>query len=640
MSTVTERLLGISTGPSGPPNTFPIWGYGLVLAVIVLGAIYAMPNLYPPNHALQIRSDAVDVRMSAEVVDVTLRALEGAGVEVIGTEMTDSHALIRVASAVDQLRGREIVQARLNAYAETAGDDRSYVVALNMAPTTPDWLQKIGARPLALGLDLSGGVHFMLEVDMDRAVNDRMSAEEDTIRAMLRDARIRYVPGEDWVDGPRLSIAFQDAAGRDQARSMIAEAYPDFTIMARPVNGRAGLWLTLDEDRIREIEDYAVEQNLVSLRNRVNELGVSEPLVQRAGRARIAVDLPGVQDSADAKRILDRFATLEFRLVAPPDASPAETERYPYEGREVVLERANIVTGERVINARQDFDPETQMPQVSITLDGPGGERMHQITRRNVGVQMGIIFTELRPQARTRVVDGEEVIERYLDEEKRVISVAVIRSAFGHRFRITGLGLGEARELSLLLRAGALAAPMYIVEERTVGASLGEENIRQGMNSMILGYGLVILFMLGYYRLFGLAANLALTVNVILIVALLSTLGATLTLPGIAGLVLTVGMAVDANVLIFSRIREELKTRSPQLAIQAGFDRALSTILDANITTMFVALILLAIGTGPVRGFAVVLSIGILTSVFTAIVVTRGIVNLMYGGRSVERLAI
>jgi preprotein translocase subunit SecD len=640
MSTVTERLLGISTGPKGPPNTFPGWAYALILGVVLLGVIYALPNVFRPDPALQIRSEAVDVRLSQDVLDVAVEALTDAGLDIVGTELAENQALIRLTDGAAQLRGRDIVQARLREYAQAAGDRRSYVVALNMAQTTPAWLQNIGARPLALGLDLSGGVHFMLEVDMERALGERMSAQEDTIRALLRDQRVRYVPGEDWIDGQRLSIAFADADSRDRGQALIAEAYPDFTIVPRPVNGRPGLWLSLDEARLREIEDYAIDQNLVSLRNRVNELGVAEPLVQRAGRARIAVDLPGVQDSAEAKRILDRFATLEFRLVAPPDASPIETERFTYEGRQVVLERANIVTGEQVINARQDYDPETQMPQVSITLDGAGGDRMHQITRRNVGTQMAIIFTELRPQTRIRIVDGEEVIERFTEEEQRLISVAVIRSAFGHRFRITGLGVAEARELAMLLRAGALAAPMYIVEERTVGASLGEENIRQGMYAMILGYSLVILFMLAYYKMFGLAANLALTVNVILILALLSLLGATLTLPGIAGLVLTVGMAVDANVLIFSRIREELAVRSPQLAIEAGFERALSTILDANITTMFVALILLAIGTGPVRGFAVVLALGILTSVFSALVVTRAIVNLMYGGRSVERLAI
>ncbi len=640
MSTLTERLLGISTGPARQVNTFSLPTYLLILAVVAIGVIYALPNLYQPDYAIQIRSEAADEAVDVEAVDVAVAALEEAGIEVIGRDISQRHALIRVSSSQGQLSGRDVVMARLSALAEERADDSRYVVALNMAPTTPRWLQNLGARPLSLGLDLSGGVHFMLEVDMPRAINDRMTAAEQTIRSMLRDARLRYVPGEDWVDGTRINVAFYDSDVRDQARSLIADAFPEFNIVPRDVSGRPGLWLTMDEDAVREIEDHAIDQNLVSLRNRVNELGVSEPLVQRAGRARIVVDLPGVQDSADAKRILDRFATLDFRLVAPPDTSPADIETFTYEGRDVRLFRESIVTGERVTNAQQDYDPETTLPQVSITLDSLGGERMHEISRRNVGQSMAIIFTELRPQVRTVMVDGEEQLENYFSEEQRVINVATIRSALGHRFRITGLGLGEARDLALLLRAGALAAPMYIVEERTVGASLGEENIRQGMYSMIFGYALVVLFMLAYYKLFGIAANLALTVNVILILAIMSVLGATLTLPGIAGMVLTVGMAVDANVLIFSRIKEEMEKRSPQAAIEAGFERALSTIMDANITTMFVALILLAIGTGPVKGFAVVLSIGILTSVFSALVITRAIVNLMYGGRSVKRLLI
>jgi preprotein translocase subunit SecD len=640
MSSLTERLLGISTGPARPANTFSVPTYLLILFVVVIGVVYALPNLYQPDYAIQIRSEAADRAVDPRAVEAAVAALQDAGIEVVGDDITQRHALIRVATSQGQLSGRDVVMARLGQFAEEVGDESRYVVALNMAPTTPRWLQNLGARPLALGLDLSGGVHFMLEVDMPRAINDRMTAAERTIQSMLRDARLRYVPGEDWVDGTRINIAFYDSDVRDQSRSLIADAFPEFNIVPRDVSGRPGLWLTMSEDAVREIEDHAIDQNLVSLRNRVNELGVSEPLVQRAGRSRIVVDLPGVQDSADAKRILDRFATLDFRLVAPPDASIADIETFTYEGRQIRLFRESIVTGERVTNAQQDYDPETTLPQVSITLDSVGGERMHEISRRNVGQSMAIIFTELRPQVRTVMVDGEEVLENYFSEERRVINVATIRSALGHRFRITGLGLGEARDLALLLRAGALAAPMYIVEERTVGASLGEENIRQGMYSMIFGYALVVLFMLAYYKLFGIAANLALTVNVILILAIMSVLGATLTLPGIAGLVLTVGMAVDANVLIFSRIKEEMQNRSPQAAIQAGFDRALSTIMDANITTMFVALILLAIGTGPVKGFAVVLSIGILTSVFSALVITRAIVNLMYGGRSVRRLLI
>jgi preprotein translocase subunit SecD len=467
-----------------------------------------------------------------------------------------------------------------------------------------------------------------------------MANEEDNLRRILRENRVRYVPSRDWVDGTRIDIAFYDEAVRDKARTVIEAEYDEFLILVRDVDSRPGLWLTLTEARVREIEEYAVSQNLQSLRNRVNELGVSEPLVQSLGRSRIVVDLPGVQDSADAKRILNKFANLDFRLVARPDARPSETETYPYEGREVVLERRNIVTGDRVTNAIQEYDPDTGTPQVSINLDGVGGDRMHDATKDNVGNDMAILFKELRPRTRIVVEDGVEVVKNFSIEEKRLISVATIRSALGYRFRITGLELGEARDLALLLRAGALAAPMYIVEERTVGASLGAENIEQGMRSIAIGFALVLIFMVVYYKGFGLAANIALTMNLVLLVAVMSVLGATLSLPGIAGIVLTVGMAVDANVLIFSRIKEELAERPPQAAIESGFDRAFLTILDANVTTFFVAIILLAIGTGPVKGFAVTLSIGIVTSMFTAILGTRALVNLVYGGRSLEKLTI
>ncbi len=362
--------------------------------------------------------------------------------------------------------------------------------------------------------------------------------------------------------------------------------------------------------------------------------------MQSLGKSRIVVDLPGVQDSAEAKRILNKFANLEFRLVAKEDARPSETERYPYEGRTIVVERRNIVTGDRVTNATQDYDPQDNLPQVSITLDGPGGERMNDATKGNVGNQMAILYKELKPRSRTVIENGKEVLQNYSVEEKRLINVATIRSALGYRFRITGLGLGEARDLALLLKAGALAAPMYIVEERTVGASLGEDNIRAGIRAAIGGYILVLLSMIVYYKAFGMIANIALAVNVVLLVALMSVLGATLTMPGIAGIVLTMGMAVDANVLIFSRVREEARDRPPQAAITAGFDRAFTTIVDSNITHLLVALVLLAFGTGPIKGFAVVLTLGIITSMFTAITVTRAMVNLLYGGRNLKKLSV
>jgi preprotein translocase subunit SecD len=427
---------------------------------------------------------------------------------------------------------------------------------------------------------------------------------------------------------------------RDQAQEAISKEYRDFQILPRDVDGKPALLMTMKETKIREIETYAIQQNLQSLRNRVNELGVSEPLVQSLGKTRIVVDLPGVQDSADAKRILNKFANLEFRLVAKQDARPSETETYPYEGRSIIVERRNIVTGDRVTNAVQDYDPQNNLPQVSITLDGAGGDRMHDATKDNVGNQMAILYKELKPRSRIVVEDGKEVVQNFSVEEKRLINVATIRSALGYRFRITGVGLGEARDLALLLRAGALAAPMYIVEERTVGASLGEDNIRAGLHAAVGGYILVLLCMVIYYKAFGMIANIALAINVILLVALMSVLGATLTMPGIAGIVLTMGMAVDANVLIFSRVREEAAERPPQAAITAGFDRAYTTIVDSNITHLLVAVILLAFGSGPIKGFAVVLTLGIITSMFTAITVTRAMVNLMYGGRSLTKLRV
>ncbi|MEJ2131336.1 MAG: protein translocase subunit SecD, partial [Gammaproteobacteria bacterium] len=549
----------------------------------------------------------------------------------IGIERDERSLVIRLASNEDQVLARGIVQDAL-------GDD--YVAALNLAPTTPAWLESIGASPMKYGLDLSGGVHFLLEVDMAKAMSNRLNALETDLKGLLRENGIRYRNMRVDTQG-NLSAVFRNEDDRDRARSLVLQRFREFLPRAEQLDGQPGLVLAMPQETRREIERYAISQNLQSLRNRVNELGVSEPLVQSLGSSRIVVDLPGVQDSARAKVILGKVANLEFRLVASPDAPASETETYEYEGRPVVLERQSIVTGDRVANALQDYDPKTNFPQVSITLDGQGGEAMHRSTRHNVGRGMGIIFKETKTRMIKEIDEnGVEVIRPQPYETKRVISVATIQSALGSRFRITGLSQGEARDLALLLRAGALAAPMYIVEERTVGASLGEENIERGFESVAIGFAAVLVFMLAYYKLFGLAANIALAVNLVLLVAVMSMIGATLTLPGIAGIVLTVGMAVDANVLIFSRIREELKERSPQNAIHAGFERAIVTILDANVTTFIVAVILYAIGTGPVKGFAVTLMIGILTSMFTAIMGTRALVNLLYGGRSLEALRI
>ena len=630
---VGERLLGLSPAKQRAPNTYPLGRYLFVLVVVTLGALYAAPNVFAPDPALQVKPEDPDRGLSAAALEQASTALAEAGITLKAAELEDGSGFLRLVNDGDQLRAREVVMQAL------AGAEDHHIVALTRASTTPQWLADLGATPMSLGLDLSGGVHLLLQVDMEKFVGDRMRSMEETARDALVAARIRYV-GRNWVDGTRLRIPFQSAALRDEAAELLTEQFEGFEISETDVDGRPALEFTMVDEYLRQLEDAAISQNLQSLRNRVNELGVSEPLVQRLGRERIVLDLPGIQDSAEAKRIINKFANLEFRLVALPGDRASQTETLDYRGTPTTLLRRNIVTGDQVTSASQDYDPETSLPQVSIGLDSDGGQRMNDATKDNVGRSMAIIFIEQKPRARTVMVDGEEVIERYTVEERRLISVATIQSALGYNFRITGLELGEARDLALLLRSGALAAPMYIVEERTVGASLGDENIERGQQSVVVGFILVMIFMLIYYRGFGLAANLALIANLTLLVAVMSVLGATLTLPGIAGIVLTVGMAVDANVLIFSRIREELKQRAPQQAIAAGFDRALLTILDANITTFFVAIILFSIGSGPVKGFAVTLAVGIVTSVFTAIMGTRALVNLMYGGRNLKAIKI
>ena len=565
------------------------------------------------------------------------RGWQASGLASFGATLEGRAALLRFESNDAQLRAQEVVKEAL----VRGGFGDNFIVALNLASTTPAWLEDLGAQRMNFGLDLSGGVHFLLEVDMERAVADRLRAFEDEVRTLFRTERLRYLrPVQTEQSARRMTIRFRDEADRDEARRLLADRVLEFTVTAERIDEAPALQLTLRPEVVKDIEDYAIDQNLVSLRNRVNELGVSEPLVQRLGRNRIVLDLPGIQDSTRAKDIIGKVANLEFRLVAEPDAPRSDVETYDYEFRAIDLERALIVSGDRVSNAQAGFDPETSMPQVNITLDGRGGQRMNEATRGNIGRSMAILFKETRTRTRYVEIDGETVVRQIPYETQRLISVATIQAALGNRFRITGISQREASDLALLLRAGALAAPMYIVEERTVGASLGEDNIRAGMLSVAVGFGLVLLFMLVYYRLFGLAANVALAANLVLLTAVMSLLGATLTLPGIAGIVLTVGMAVDANVLIFSRIREELASRSPQQAIHSGFDRAFITIFDANLTTFLVAIVLYAIGSGPVKGFAVTLAIGIVTSMFTAIVLTRALINALYGGRRVTRLAI
>ena len=620
-------------------NRYPLWKYLLILIIVSIGFIYALPNLYPADPAVQVTGASSSRVIDERVAEQVEQALAAANVDIKSVEFDDNALLIRLNRADQQQLAKSLIN-------EALGDD--YIVAINLAQTTPGWLTSIGAYPMKLGLDLSGGVHFLLEVDTAKAVQLKMDIATSDIRSTLRQERLRYRTMPARADGAR-QLAFNDVQARDQAAALIRKDFPDLTVENLDVNGRPVLAYGYSEAAIREIEDYAVRQNLTTVSNRVNELGVSEPLVQRQGRNGIVVELPGVQDTAEAKRILGKTANLQFRLEALPNAPRATTELFKFreEGRPpVALERDIIITGDQVSSAQSNFDSQTGQPQVNINLDGQGGSAMNRATRNNIGRAMAVIFIEQRPVTKTvtKVVDGETVEEtvQTFEQDEHVISLATIQSALGNQFRITGVGsTAEASELALLLRAGSLAAPMYFAEERTVGPSLGAENIKMGVQSTIIGLVLLLIFMVVVYRVFGLLANIALAINLVLLMAVMSLFGATLTMPGIAGIVLTLGMAVDANVLIFSRIREEIRNGRPiQLAIHEGFDRAFVSIFDGNITTLLVGIILFAVGTGPIKGFAITLSIGILTSMFTAIVVTRSLVNLVYGGRSLKKLHI
>lgn len=615
-------------------NKYPLWKNLLVLTAIVLGVIFSLPNIYPPDFAVQVSSENNGENVTTDDLDAAVAAVENAGFDYFAPMITpDGNILIRFKTDTEQRQAKAVIQ---RAMFDAPGE---FVVALNAAASTPQWLTDLRAEPMKYGLDLRGGVHFLMEVDTESVVTNRIDSLETDVKRKLREEKIRYKT----VESPRrgvLHVSFRDEDLRSEARSVLESQYREFTFSTGD-DELPYLALTITQNAIDEMEDFAISQNLQTIRNRVNELGVAEPLVQRLGRNRIVVDLPGVQDTAEAKRILGKVATLEFRFEAKPDAPRSTTIKFDYEGRQASLEKNIILRGDRVVDAQVGFDPDSGLPQVNITLDSEGGNLMHRSTRNNIGRRMGTVFIETKTRDSYEMVDGVEVRKSEPYVVKRVVSLATVQAALPRQFRITGLGAGEARELSLLLRAGALAADMYIVEERTVGASMGQENVDQGAMSVSIGLGLVLLFMLFYYRVFGLAANLALMINLTLLVAVMSSIGATLTLPGIAGIVLTVGMAVDANVLIFSRIREELKNGlSPQSAINAGFERAFTTILDANLTTLIVAVILYSIGTGPVKGFAITLSIGILTSMFTALMCTRAIVNLIYGGRNIKSLSI
>jgi preprotein translocase subunit SecD len=617
-------------------NKYPIWKYLLILMIGTLGVIYALPNLYPPDSAVQITPAKSGDVVDQYTLNKALKILKENNVEYFGEQIQKGKtALIRVTDGEQQLKAKGLIQRNL-------GD--GFIVALNLAPTTPDWLKDMGAGPMTLGLDLSGGVHFLMEVDMEEFLKQRLTNYRDAIKRSLREEKIRYKRVAAGKEN-NINVKFATEELRDNAETFLRREYSEFVTDTQDKDGGFWVSLALTNAKVKEFEDYALKQNLTTIRNRVNELGVAEPMVQRQGRNRIVIELPGVQDTAAAKKILGKAANLEFRLEAMPSASRFTTEEYAYKnptpGRaKARLEKALIVTGDNVSNAQPSFD-ENGQPQVNITLDGTGGAMMGKVTKKAIQRRMGILFVEHKIRTRYQIKDGKEVTIEDKYVEKKIISLATIQGPLGSSFRITGLEAGESSELALLLRAGALAAPMYFVEERTVGPSLGKENIELGMRSVQIGLAMVLIFMVVYYRAFGVIANVALTVNLVLLLAVMSILGATLTLPGIAGIVLTVGMAVDANVLIFSRIKEELQSGlNVQQSIHSGYDKAFLTIFDANITTLIVAIILFAVGTGPIKGFAVTLSIGIITSMFTAIVLTRAMVNLTYGGRRLERISI
>ena len=613
-------------------NKFPLWKNMMILLVIVFGLTYAAPNFYPPDAAVQLSGQSGAMAIDEVVLKKVEGALAEGNIEYFGGEADGESALVRIKDKALQLRAKELIQA------EMGGE---YIVALNLAPTTPDWLSSLGGTPMKLGLDLSGGVHFLLEVDLDSALAVRLEGDLGEIKAALRDERIRYRSLE--LKGNQIIGQFRDADQIAKAMTIVRTNFRELQPQSAPGQNPLSMVLNLSEVATNTLEDNAIKQNLTSLRNRVNELGVSEPLVSRQGKNRIVVELPGVQDTAEAKRIIGKTANLEFRLESQGRGGESFEFRTPGgQGPNALLEKKAVITGENVTDARASFD-ENGRPQVNITLDSSGGWQMGHATRDNIGRRLGVLFIEYKTKLEKSVSDtGEVEITPIPFVEKHIISLATVQAQLGKQFRITGLdGQRESSELALLLRAGALAAPMYIVEERTIGPSLGADNIALGVKSVTVGMAFVLLFMVVIYRAFGLAANVALGMNLLLLVAFMSLLGATLTLPGIAGIVLTVGMAVDANVLIFSRIREERREgASVQGAISAGYDRAFVSILDANITTLIVALILFLIGSGPVQGFAVTLSIGILTSMFTSIVMTRGLVNLVVGGRKIEKLWI
>ncbi|MCB1751872.1 MAG: protein translocase subunit SecD [Gammaproteobacteria bacterium] len=616
-------------------NRYPLWKNILVGIVVLVSLIYALPNIFAQDPALEItgsRRAELDSATEMKVRD----ALDKAGIKIKSLDSGSNSLLLRFSDSDTQLRAKDSLETLLG------GD---YTLALTLSSDVPGWLRSIGALPMYLGLDLRGGIHVLIDVDMDAAVEQALERYSGDIRTLLRDEKLRYTTVS--LQRDVVVISFKDAGVREQAIAKIEDEFRNLLLESVDADGDFQLEARMSNNEKQTTRKFALDQNITTLRNRVNALGVSEPIIQQQGERRIVVQLPGAQDPARLKDLLGATATLEYRLEdTEHNVEDAVEGRVPVgsklyhtrDGRPILLKKRVIVTGNQITDASSGFDQRSNQPAVFVSLDGPGARRMRNVTTENVGKPMAVVFIETRTES--KMVDGQKVTRKIPVQE--VISVANILEPFGRRFQTTGLDSpAEAHDLALLLRAGALAAPIEIVEERTIGPSLGQDNINQGFRSVIIGLVLVMVFMAVSYRVFGLVANMALMLNLVLIVAVLSMLQATLTLPGIAGIVLTVGMAVDANVLIFERIREEIGIgNTPQASIHAGYEKALSTIVDANVTTLIAAVVLFSFGTGPIKGFAVTLFIGILTSMFTAILGTRAVINLVYGGRRLEKLAI
>ena len=626
-------------------NHYPWWKWAVIALVIVPGLFYALPNLFGNDPGIQIRGVRGSAIESADF-DRVRTLLSAAGLDPKGAVLDEDGLRLRFVSPEMQLKARDVLQQELGT---------QYTVALTLLPDAPAWLTSVGARPMYLGLDLRGGVHFLMEVDMASVVRRAEDRYVTDIRARLREEKIRY-EGVRRIPEGGIEVQLREADQIELAQKTIRRELQGLQVEQTDRNGAAVLVIRLNDSERQELSEFALEQNITSLRNRIDELGVAEPVVQRQGNRRIVVQLPGVQDTARAKRILGRTATLETMLVdeehsldaAVAGKVPPGSRLYRLrDGRPILLKKRVLYSGDNIIDAAASIDSQSGGPIVSITLDAMGARVNQRVTGDNVGKRMAVLYIEIRSRVKTDA-EGRPILDydgnavRIKQRIEEVITAPVIRDQLGKRFQIEGLdSVMEARDLALLLRAGSLAAPVEIIEERTVGPSLGQANINRGFQSVMIGFALVLVFMAVYYRVFGLFANVALALNLVLLVAVLSMFQATLTLPGVAGIVLTVGMAVDANVLIFERIREELRNaNSPQASIHSGYEKAFSTIVDANITTLIAAIVLFNFGTGPIKGFAVTLSIGIITSLFTAIFVTRGLVNLVYGGRRLHELRI